>query len=1212
MIRSLNARRVFRPMQFADPHSLPVATVALLRNMARPKKQDRMSTGRITDIREYLSRTSFAPGTKRKALYDSSSDDEIVVASKASIVQKLPHNGEDDQDDAIAVAVGPSAHRRNPLANLSPEHSQNKRRRVLASVCVVKANEGNGFTHVSKVPPSRQRSQKATLPTVDRAPTESKRPERNVKRASFAPVAALSDASDDDLGRHATQPSRKPKGKKSPGRSPSVFDADFVSSESSMDDFSEAATSEDSPMPSEGEQSEDDVVPKSKIKKAPKSCVPKATASSTKTPSASKNKMNRSGATGTKKNMINLTKGRAAADHGNGLDLSLPPLHDNMAIFQDMTARAMGMGLADAAQNFNQQPLKVATMCSGTEAPVLALMRIQEHLKSVGVTFHFEHIFSAEIEPFKQAYIQRNFNPPLLFRDLTEFTGMHEGSAEATATTPYGSVQVIPTEIGMLIVGSPCVDFSNLNNGKKGIDDGGESGTVLTAVMDYCRAARPRIVILENIKQAPWDTILERFENMGYISVGFHVDTKDFYLPHTRQRGYMICYDRERLSGGDASALKDSTSATMKEFKRPASSPVSAFLQPAASISESTLAHAEDVKKKISWDVCHTRHITYREKLGIDGRPYTNWQESGVTIPPDFSDIQAISEQPDRVKDFLDIAHLRKLDIGGRDEPIDSRFKERYWDITQNIDIAHDVNPSGIIPCITASCAFVVPHLGRFLTGTELLMLQGIPLDLISFTTETANDLTDLAGNAMSAPVVGAAMLSALIAGHSSSILKPEIGEPTYGNKARVMPPVSFTRNNSVVTKAPNHEKPSNVGEILALAVKTARHCACEGHHKITPKAIQACRDCGHTSCVSCGGNPEHDYNTDQVLTKARLQPSRFIDKVDESIPLRMKLSQVSIPNTLPFSSKLDKQEAEMYLKLVKSIVSETYCFKECRRSTHWTVVYVAESSGSQLELLLNQGSPQWRLFGRPPQDLPGNSVIRQLFDQPIAKAEVETSFFDLTWQIRTPLPSRHLATAIATGPSVPTLWGRYFRGRENHTQPSQITLECPKSLSADVGGVYRLLPRCGTSMDSLYQRSGPGNPLYLFHDPFSAGPPKFDPFVFSCDKERVDQGSVRLVEACMDPTWRPWNMGESQETLSILEYDWTPCPQSRGLQEVTLAADVRTTSATDMSSRRGKCEELVEMVNVSTPRAADLDEQLSGAMSWVSALIRRNVELNT
>jgi hypothetical protein len=40
-----------------------------------------------------------------------------------------------------------------------------------------------------------------------------------------------------------------------------------------------------------------------------------------------------------------------------------------------------------------------------------------------GHTFKVEHVFSCEIEPFKQAYIERNFSPPILFRDVCELGG---------------------------------------------------------------------------------------------------------------------------------------------------------------------------------------------------------------------------------------------------------------------------------------------------------------------------------------------------------------------------------------------------------------------------------------------------------------------------------------------------------------------------------------------------------------------------------------------------------------------------------------------------------------------------------------------------------------------------------------------------------------------------------------------------------------------
>jgi hypothetical protein len=47
-------------------------------------------------------------------------------------------------------------------------------------------------------------------------------------------------------------------------------------------------------------------------------------------------------------------------------------------------------------------------------------------MSAAGLAKHFnmslevEHAFSAEIVPYKQAYIERNFSPPIIFRDIRE------------------------------------------------------------------------------------------------------------------------------------------------------------------------------------------------------------------------------------------------------------------------------------------------------------------------------------------------------------------------------------------------------------------------------------------------------------------------------------------------------------------------------------------------------------------------------------------------------------------------------------------------------------------------------------------------------------------------------------------------------------------------------------------------------------------------
>lgn len=107
-------------------------------------------------------------------------------------------------------------------------------------------------------------------------------------------------------------------------------------------------------------------------------------------------------------------------NEGKGqFDLTLPPLYKLDEIFSHMVSRE-AKELAALFKDLGR-PLRVATMCSGTESPILALRLMSRALEAqTGVCAEIDHVFSAEIEPFKQAYIERNFAPPLLFRDVTE------------------------------------------------------------------------------------------------------------------------------------------------------------------------------------------------------------------------------------------------------------------------------------------------------------------------------------------------------------------------------------------------------------------------------------------------------------------------------------------------------------------------------------------------------------------------------------------------------------------------------------------------------------------------------------------------------------------------------------------------------------------------------------------------------------------------
>lgn len=74
---------------------------------------------------------------------------------------------------------------------------------------------------------------------------------------------------------------------------------------------------------------------------------------------------------------------------GRYLASDLPPLHTLSEIFADMASNALKMGFEHVLSRLGSRPLRVATMCSGTEAPLLALELIQTGKCSVLFFFSF-------------------------------------------------------------------------------------------------------------------------------------------------------------------------------------------------------------------------------------------------------------------------------------------------------------------------------------------------------------------------------------------------------------------------------------------------------------------------------------------------------------------------------------------------------------------------------------------------------------------------------------------------------------------------------------------------------------------------------------------------------------------------------------------------------------------------------------------------------
>ena len=62
----------------------------------------------------------------------------------------------------------------------------------------------------------------------------------------------------------------------------------------------------------------------------------------------------------------------------SGVNEKLPPINNIVEIFDDLTRKAIDLGLGEAIQHLGPRKLKLATMCSGTESPLLALQLVSE------------------------------------------------------------------------------------------------------------------------------------------------------------------------------------------------------------------------------------------------------------------------------------------------------------------------------------------------------------------------------------------------------------------------------------------------------------------------------------------------------------------------------------------------------------------------------------------------------------------------------------------------------------------------------------------------------------------------------------------------------------------------------------------------------------------------------------------------------------------
>ena len=71
-------------------------------------------------------------------------------------------------------------------------------------------------------------------------------------------------------------------------------------------------------------------------------------------------------------------------------------------------------------------------------------------------------------------------------------------------------------------------------------------------MLSYVKYQRPKMVILENVCSAPWEQMtMVWFPAIDYVAKSIKVDTKNYYIPQNRARGYLLAIDTQCTGRGE-------------------------------------------------------------------------------------------------------------------------------------------------------------------------------------------------------------------------------------------------------------------------------------------------------------------------------------------------------------------------------------------------------------------------------------------------------------------------------------------------------------------------------------------------------------------------------------------------------------------------------------------------------------------------------------
>lgn len=192
-----------------------------------------------------------------------------------------------------------------------------------------------------------------------------------------------------------------------------------------------------------------------------------------------------------------------------------------------------------------ENPLRVATLCSGYDSQCLAL----ERLKRDYPDFNYELVAWAEFDPESKAPLERQ-----------PAVRAHNALFPQWKNKNYGDITRINwkyfPDCDLLFYSTPCQSISQAGLQHGFTEGSGTRSSIIWNVRDAVIAKRPKFLCLENVKNMVshkfvgtfnlWQRELER---LGYVNFARVMDSQDYGVPQHRPRIFLVSIRMDGLEG---------------------------------------------------------------------------------------------------------------------------------------------------------------------------------------------------------------------------------------------------------------------------------------------------------------------------------------------------------------------------------------------------------------------------------------------------------------------------------------------------------------------------------------------------------------------------------------------------------------------------------------------------------------------------------------